>query len=1638
MTKRSILALFLSLMIIFSLFAPVMASAVESETENYLVVTETTADTDLVPENTIPNLSETTDVEESDFSTKTTETVEESTQIPNSEDDVIYAEFLDGNPDNIRLIRAREVEDGSANPATRDTRVTITKYSNAFIYPPAALMFSMGYKADYLISLNPAWATANKDSFQCYPPGSLDSTGNGIAPKSINGEFTYCLAAQKRSVVETSYSQYSSEGAPELLTDWSILTDSQQHFIRLIIGYGFPNANYFAANDAYANTRANNNINPGTDLCKCFVSNTQYNEMSQTQRYVNGWKASESYAATQLLIWEVIMGYRDVNTFNLRSGNGMAVHFTQDYATFHNTYNGIVAKVQAHGQVPSFASSNSATAPTYTLTPVNDANWDFRVKDPNSNNMYLTDVNRILEFWTLNESPIPGLKFYHGTRDNVMHIAATEAAAEVISSNYQNVPFDLIAPNDMQPYSHFLYYPPGKQNTDQMLIGNVSPDPVHAYIKLAVEWGKSLQIGKVSSTNASTYLGGAVLQLKSGSTVLDEWTTIAGQTHSVSQSVLANMTIGNSYTIHEVAPPPGYATATDVSFTLEQSTTAAQLVTISDTPLNYQIVKLGETGSTPLAGAKLVLLDSEYNQILAPWVTTTSPYQVPNGVLVVGKTYIIRELEAPSGYTVGPDYSFTVENTTSLITVNYRNSNAHLYIAKVDDNDNYVAGATLELKDGVNLLERWTSQNQPHAVSAEILAQMEIGHRYSITETHAPTGYIQGHTQYFTYLGEDTQTINVVNHKAGNIYIQKTDQFGEPIDGAILAIYCYKSTNLIRTQKPTANYPDISEIPTKIVGRNQVFDTSPGSSSLVTCVASWTASGNNNPKMFTADALNSNYKYLIVEISAPDGCKYYGPSAIGTDHPPIAVQFTPANYATSEEPIISIQNEVQYAGLTIEKVDPNNQQVPNATLALYRKETHILGNPSQPLLVRYYWTLIDTWNTSDSNPKNFENLPVGEYKVVELSAPDGFRMASEHTIRLTREGVTTTYSMVDEPTEMYFEKVNEDGSYIEGATVAIYKKDGSRTQLVTQWITSASPHLVQGLVIGQEYIFREISVPANSDYILAEDITFIATDNSTVTMVDVAVDKPDLRIRKVDAEGNDLLGATFELQKSKVSKIGLTWTRIKTWTNITSNEELIENIEYGTYRIVEITAPNGYYLSPTSEPFQITEENNGQIFEIEIVNEPTKIGFLKVDQNGNPAAGATLQLLEYCDDTGDETLIDEWESYGSLTPHYIEGRLLTSSQAMNDSICYILREVTPPEGCEAAEDIWFDVPDAKPADGSPVVITMINEVPAHVFVNKVDENGNPVAGAELSVYTNEGANGSDVLLCSFTSTTEPYDVGYIKEGVTVTVVETKTPTGYSAAESATTYEITSDDCFSGTLTTITVVNNTKYLPVYIEKQNSAGIRISGAQFDVYTMNPDETEYSLNTSFTSSATAAYSLGSLRVGTKVKVVETAAPDNYTISEPVFYTVTDSGQTNTIIVTDMKLPLLYVNKVDATTQQALAGATLKVEKSTDGGTTFTAVTTFKTTSQARSIGYFVPGTIIRITETAAPASYRTAPVLTYTVTEASYDKTVTLTVEDYPEAVITGVHLGDIFPAVLMSIAGIGMIVCYFMVSKKRKTQ
>ena len=194
--------------------------------------------------------------------------------------------------------------------------------------------------------------------------------------------------------------------------------------------------------------------------------------------------------ATQLLIWETIVGERDENFGHVSTGGKNAVleYVKQGHplrSRIMDHYNSMVTSVQNHSKVPSFMAKSRGKAPVIELE------WDgaqYTAK--------LTDDNKVLGNYSFT-SDFAGMKFT--TSGNVLTITSPTAPSGdivVSASKKDSKRMGLVVWDDGT-------FGPGVGQQNTVTYTQSVTDPIAAYLKLNVSYGsakiiKTSEDGKVS------------------------------------------------------------------------------------------------------------------------------------------------------------------------------------------------------------------------------------------------------------------------------------------------------------------------------------------------------------------------------------------------------------------------------------------------------------------------------------------------------------------------------------------------------------------------------------------------------------------------------------------------------------------------------------------------------------------------------------------------------------------------------------------------------------------------------------------------------------------------------------------------------------------------------------------------------------------------------------------------------------------------------------------------------------------------------------------------------------------------------------------------------------------------------------
>ena len=392
-----------------------------------------------------------------------------------------------------------------------------------------------------------------------------------------------------------------------------------------------------------------------------------------------------------------------------------------------------------------------------------------------------------------------------------------------------------------------------------------------------------------------------------------------------------------------------------------------------------------------------------------------------------------------------------------------------------------------------------------------------------------------------------------------------------------------------------------------------------------------------------------------------------------------------------------------------------------------------------------------------------ESLKCGNYRIEEVSAPNGYTQNTEHVeIKVDKNTayqmdsvsgdaiITVTYENHPVKGKLVIHKSGEtlksfkkdfvyEETSLEGAEFEIYAAEdiytpdhqvdeqGNRhviyakdTLVKTVTTNKNGEAVIKDLPLGK-YRVKETKAPSgfalNPD---SQEVSFIYKDQNTPEIEEKLEfsnerQKVELSVEKQDAEtGKVLKGATFGLyNKEAISSGDKVIVKADTLLQeITSNEKgkaaFTLDLPLGRYYVKELQAPAGYVSSDEILEFDATYQGQDvKTIKLKSVkkNQPTTVEVTKADiTTGTELDGASMSVLDK-----DGNVIDSWTSIKD-SPHVIK-RLQVGKT-------YILREELAPYGYLRATDVEFTISDTAEVQK----VKMEDEVPvARLLVNKKGE-----------------------------------------------------------------------------------------------------------------------------------------------------------------------------------------------------------------------------------------------------------------------------------------------------------------------------
>lgn len=1098
--------------------------------------------------------------------------------------------------------------------------------------------------------------------------------------------------------------------------------------------------------------------------------------------------------ATQLLIWETVVGERDADFNKVGTGGKSAI--VEQISTNHplysrimGYYNSIAASVQRHSKVPSFFSKSAGKAQNIELA------WDGEKYTAT-----LTDTNNVLSDYLFSAS-VPGIRF--SVNGNKLTITADTAPADTVTITAEKRNSQR---RGVITWTDGVYGPNGKLQ-DTVTYAQTVSDPVKGYLNIKVSYGsakiiKTSEDGKVEGISFTITGNGVNKTVTTGAGGVIQIDNLAPGVYTVTEQSYDKY---EPQEVRRVTVVSGQVATVNFNNTLKRGTLI--------------VTKTSEDGLNE--GVKFYLYGTSLSGLAVDeYAVTENTGKAVFSDVLIGTGYTLEEVDTAIRYVVPEQQTAAVE-WNAVTNKSFTNilKKWNVIVTKSDaetgmpQGDATLAGAVYGIYKGDQLVDTYTTDANGQFTTKYYVC----GDDWTIREITPSEGYLLDSTVYpigakaKNYTVEYNTTANDVTEQIikGRIAIIKHTDDGEtqletPEAGAEFAVFLkaagsYDSAKASERDYLTCDENGFAETKALPYGIYTVHQT----------------------KGWDGRELLADFDVYI----AKDGQTY--------------------RYLANN------RNFESY--IKIVKVDAETGKViplAGAGFRIYRPDGSLITQTFTYPAV----TTIDTFYTnSDGYLITPEKLEYGTgYSLVEVSAPYGYTLNSEPVYfdvtadNATEENAVTVVEVTKSNTaqkgvlrisksgEVFSSVTEADGIYqpvftVKGLAGAIYEiaaaediitPDGTLRYTageVVDTVTTDETGLAESkpLYLGK-YEIREITAPTgyvrNTEVHTAELVYAGQEVEITETAADFCNErqKAAVSLNKVleqderfgIGKGGELSAVTFGLfaaeeltaaDGSIISADGLLEI-----VSVDENGHTVckTDLPFGSYYLKELSTDGHYSLSDEKYPivFEYTGQdtalvdikaNGGVPIENKLLY--GEIHGLKKDEDGSGLAGALIGLFR-----------------ADCTEFTTEKAILTATSAEDGSFSFvrvpygnwIVREIEAPIGFVLSEETY---PVTVDADGAVIEVEIENtRIRGAVQLTKTDRDypDNKLTGAEFTVYRDSNGNkeldADDALLGTLTETgIGVYEMADLLYGGYF-VKEAKAPEGFYLDDNAYYFEITED------------------------------------------------------------------------------------------------------------------------------------------------------------------------------------------------------------------------------------------------------
>ncbi|MGQ8849948.1 SpaA isopeptide-forming pilin-related protein, partial [Bacillus sp. TSA_125.2] len=591
--------------------------------------------------------------------------------------------------------------------------------------------------------------------------------------------------------------------------------------------------------------------------------------------------------------------------------------------------------------------------------------------------------------------------------------------------------------------------------------------------------------------------------------------------------------------------------------------------------------------------------------------------------------------------------------------------------------------------------------------------------------------------------------------------------------------------------------------------------------------------------------------------------------------------------------------------LQIKKVDENDENIvlKDAKFDVIDKDNNVVA----------------TVTTNEKGIAEVKDLPLGDYFVKEINAPEGY-IKVDTPVKVTIDN-TNVIELVMKNTRKVengqfklLKKDSESGQLLPGAKFDVIDKDGKVVETIVT--DDKGEALSKQLPVGS-YTLKEVEAPKG--YELSSSSVSVDVEANKVVTVDVVNKKisekvtGQFEIVKVDAEDKTkvLSDAEFEVYKD-----GKKVAELKTDE---SGKVMSPKLPLGEYTVKEMKAPAGYKLS--NKEWKVTIQNEKEVVKVEAENEKI-LGSLQIIKMDDKDQTKRLAGAEFTLNDAKGNVVKEGITTDKSGTVKVDG--LVPGE-------YTLEETKAPEGYELTKQIIHVT-----VDGEKVVdVKVTNSKSLGQFeIVKVDaeDKTKVLSDAEFEVY--KDGKKVDTLRTDKTGKV----ISQKLEPGKYTLKETKAPQGYKLLKEEIEVVVEADKVVE------VQVKNAKELGSLqvIKKDSESGKVLAGAEFKL----KNEAGQVVGEAKTTNKDGVVKFENLEPG-KYTLEETKAPEGYKALEVTVEVKVVANEVVKQEVMNEKVKeeitgQLEITKVDANnTNKILAGAVFEIWKD---GTKIDTLTTNK----------------------------------------------------------------------------------------------